>query len=99
MPGRSRRGPAVCAMCGGRIEGKAVVSGERGPSRGKPVHGSCEEKPAAFTARRREAQRAAGGGPVLSLKEENRRLFAAQDRIRELRRQRDAERAAAKRAG
>jgi hypothetical protein len=84
-PAPRRRGPAVCAMCGGKITGKVWVSREQGPSRGKPVHEECEKKAAAFAVKRRAAkqqvrQEKQGGG--LSLKEENRRLLAAQDRIR-----------------
>ncbi|CAM5669009.1 hypothetical protein STANM337S_07045 [Streptomyces tanashiensis] len=90
-PQQRRRGPAVCAMCGGKITGKVWVSREQGPSRGKPVHEECEKKAAAFTTKRRAAkqqttQQKQDG--ALSLKEENRRLLAAQDRIRELRRAR-----------
>ncbi|MEU8543012.1 hypothetical protein AB0C52_24010 [Streptomyces sp. NPDC048717] len=90
-PRPRRRGPAVCAMCGGKITGKVRVSRESGPSRGKPVHEECEKKAAAFAPKRRTAkQQAEQRKPdgALSLKEENRRLLAAQDRIRELRRAR-----------
>ncbi|MGW3820494.1 hypothetical protein [Streptomyces sp. NPDC005046] len=76
-------------MCGDPIEGKVWVSREQGPSRGKPVHPACEQKAKAFTAERREAQQKerAAKPKRSSLVEENRRLFAEQDRIRELRRQ------------
>ncbi|MET9388455.1 hypothetical protein ABZY09_47755 [Streptomyces sp. NPDC002928] len=88
-PAPRRRGPAVCAMCGDPIEGKVWVSREQGPSRGKPVHPDCEKKAQSVTAARRETkqQELAGKPKRLSLVEENRRLFAEQDRIRELRRQ------------
>lgn len=88
-PAPRRRGPAVCAMCGAPIEGKTWVSREQGSSRGKPVHPDCEKKAKAFTAKRRAAkqQERAAKPQQLSLVEENRRLFAEQDRIRELRRQ------------
>ncbi|MFH9955957.1 hypothetical protein ACH4OX_17325 [Streptomyces roseolus] len=90
-PQPRRRGPAVCAMCGGKITGKVWVSREQGPRRGKPVHEECEKKAAAFTTKCRAAKQQATQQKqdgVLSLKEENRRLLAAQDRIRELRRAR-----------
>ncbi|MEU0074101.1 hypothetical protein ABZ027_31870 [Streptomyces sp. NPDC006332] len=89
-PAPRRRGPAVCAMCADLIEGKVWVSREQGPSRGKPVHPDCEKKAQAFTVERRAAkQKERAAKPKrLSLTEENRRLFAEQDRIRELRRQR-----------
>ncbi|MFG3071941.1 hypothetical protein [[Kitasatospora] papulosa] len=82
-----RRGPAVCAMCGDPIDGKVWVSREQG-SRGKPVHPACEQKALAFTAERRAAkqQTQAATPKRVSLVEENRRLFAQQDRIREMRR-------------
>jgi hypothetical protein len=87
-PAPQRRGPAVCAMCGDPIEGKVWVSREQGPSRGKPVHPDCETRAQSVTAARREAkQKERAAKPKrLSLVEENRRLFAEQDRIRELRR-------------
>ncbi|GGX36753.1 hypothetical protein [Streptomyces chryseus] len=84
-----RRGPAVCAMCGDRITDAVVVSREVGPVRGKPVHGSCEDKARAFTQARRaekakaKAEKVAAEGPKLSLAEENRRLLARQDLIRQ----------------
>ncbi|MFE7357437.1 hypothetical protein ACFU8Q_30875 [Streptomyces sp. NPDC057543] len=83
-PAPRRRGPAVC---GDPIEGKVWVSREQG-SRGKPVHPVCEKKAQAFTAERRAAkQKERAAKPKrLSLTEENRRLFAEQDRIRALRR-------------
>ncbi|MEU3760972.1 MULTISPECIES: hypothetical protein [Streptomyces] len=76
-------------MCGGPIEGKVWVSREQGPARGKPVHPECEKKAQALVAERRAAkQKERAANPKrLSLKEENRRLFAEQDHIRELRRQ------------
>lgn len=84
-------GPAVCAMCADPIEGKVWVSREQGPSRGKPVHPDCEKKAQAFIKERRATkQKERAAKPKrLSLTEENRRLFAEQDRIRELRRQRN----------
>lgn len=85
-----RRGPAVCAMCGDKTTGKVQVSREQGPCRGKPVHQECEKKAAVFTAQRREAKKQAARTKPLSVAEENRRLFAAQDRIREQRRARAA---------
>ncbi|MFV5998538.1 hypothetical protein ACNPQM_40865 [Streptomyces sp. NPDC056231] len=87
-PAPQRRGPAVCAMCGDPIEGKVWVSREQGPSRGKPVHPACEKRAQSVPAARREAkQKERAAKPKrLSLVEENRRLFAEQDRIRELRR-------------
>ena len=85
MPAPRRRGPAVCAMCGDAIEGKVWVSREQ-VSRGKPVHPDCENKAKAFTAERRAAKQKARAAKPLSLAQENRRLFAEQDRIRELRR-------------
>ncbi|MGV9351603.1 hypothetical protein ACWDSD_44320 [Streptomyces spiralis] len=88
-PAPRRRGPAVCAMCADPIEGKVWVSREQGPSQGKPVHPDCEKRAQAATAARREAKQKdrATQPKRLSLVEENRRLFAEQDRIRELRRQ------------
>lgn len=88
-PAPRRRGPAVCAMCADPIEGKVWVSREQGPSRGKPVHPDCEKRAQAVTAARREAKQEerVARPKRLSLVEENRRLFAEQDRIRELRRQ------------
>ncbi|MFJ8314115.1 MULTISPECIES: hypothetical protein [unclassified Streptomyces] len=87
-----RRGPAVCAMCRDAIEGKVWGSREQGSCRGKPVHPECEKKTRAFGAQRRAAKQQAKklkAGAGLSLAEENRWLLATQDRIRELRRQRD----------
>ncbi|MFI8794257.1 hypothetical protein [Streptomyces sp. NPDC055105] len=75
-------------MCADPIEGKVWVSREGGPCRGKPVHPDCEKRSQAVAAGRREVkqkERAAKPKRV-SLMEENRRLFAEQDRIRELRR-------------
>src|SRR4051812_3829029 len=88
-PAPQRRGPAVCAMCADPIEGKVWVSREQSPSRGKPVHPDCEKKAQTVTAERRVAkqQDRAAKPKRSSLVEENRRLFAEQDRIRELRRQ------------
>ncbi|MGW7469288.1 hypothetical protein ACWGJT_32630 [Streptomyces xantholiticus] len=37
-----RKGPAVCALCGEPIGGPVLFSHERGPARGKPVHGGCD---------------------------------------------------------
>lgn len=85
MPAPRRRGPAVCAMCGDPIEGKVWVSREQ-VSRGKPVHPDCEKRTKAFTTERRAAKQKERAAKPLSLAEENRRLFAEQDRIRELRR-------------
>ncbi|QUW84005.1 hypothetical protein SMIR_36685 [Streptomyces mirabilis] len=89
-PAPRRRGPAVCAMCADPIEGKVWVSRELGPCRGKPVHPECAKKAQAVTADRREAkQKERAAKPKrASLVEENRRLFAEQDHIRELRRRR-----------
>lgn len=80
-------------MCGDQITGTVWVSRLQGPSRGKPVHEECEKKAVAFASERRSAQQKAKQEEAdhgLSLAEENRRLLAAQDRIRELRRQRSA---------
>ncbi|AEY94387.1 hypothetical protein SHJG_p272 (plasmid) [Streptomyces hygroscopicus subsp. jinggangensis 5008] len=89
-PAPRRRGPAVCAMCADPIEGKVWVSRERA-SRGKPVHPDCEKRAQAFTKERRatKAKERAAKPKRPSLMEENRRLFAEQDRIRELRRKRN----------
>ena len=80
----------MCAMCADPIEGTVWLSREQGPCRGKPVHPECEKKARAVTAARREAKpKERSAKPKReSLVEENRRLFAEQDRIRELRRQR-----------
>ena len=78
----------MCAMCADPIEGKVWVSREQGPSRSKPVHPDCEKRAPAFIKERRAAkQKERAVKPKRSsLVEENRRLFAEQDRIRELRR-------------
>ncbi|WP_217231234.1 hypothetical protein [Streptomyces anulatus] len=88
----SRRGPAVCAMCGEPVTGRVWVSREQGPARGKPVHDVCETKARAFAAEQRarkaklKAEKAAAAaGRPMSLVEENRRLFARQDEIRRMR--------------
>ncbi|MEW2276006.1 hypothetical protein [Streptomyces griseofuscus] len=90
-PAPRRRGPAVCAMCADPIEGTVWVSREQGPSRGKPAHPDCEKRAQAFIKERRAAkQKERAAKPKRSsLVEENRRLFAERDRIRELRRQRN----------
>ncbi|MEU2834999.1 hypothetical protein ABZ667_41320 [Streptomyces lavendulae] len=72
-------------MCADPIEGKVWVSREQ-VSRGKPVHPDCEKRAKAFTAEHRAAKQKERAARPLSLAEENRRLFAEQDRIRELRR-------------
>ncbi|MFF8022223.1 hypothetical protein ACFZDJ_14070 [Streptomyces sp. NPDC007896] len=93
-PTALRRGPAVCAMCGDPIEGKVWVSREQGPCRGKPVHPECEKKAVATEGVRRRKNSKKRAGPTrpkpLSLVEENRRLFASQDRIRQQARERAA---------
>lgn len=89
-----KRGPAVCAMCGEPIKGAVVVSRQVGLSKGKPVDEACEAKAKAFTQGRiaeKRARKAAAGEPPrprLSVAEENRQLLAAQDRIRQLQRER-----------
>ncbi|MET8816437.1 hypothetical protein ABZW47_31105 [Streptomyces sp. NPDC004549] len=84
-PAPRRRGPAVCAMCADAIEGTVWVSREQGACRGKPVHPDCEKRSRAATQARREAKKRAKAARGLSLAEENRRLLAAQDRIRKQR--------------
>ncbi|MFF0430335.1 hypothetical protein ACFYUJ_38985 [Streptomyces sp. NPDC004520] len=45
MPAPRRKGPPVCGMCGGRIEGERVLfSWGGGSARGKPVHRRCDPK-------------------------------------------------------
>lgn len=91
-PAPRRRGPAVCAMCAGPIEGTVWISRAQGACRGKPVHPECEKKEQAATAQCRAAKKEAKANRPLSLVEENRRLLARQDQIREQRRARSAPR-------
>ncbi len=81
----SRRGPAICAMCGDPITDKVWVSREQGPARGKPVHSVCETRANARTAERKAEKAATAASRPLSVMEENRQLFARQDEIRRMR--------------
>ncbi|MEV1048708.1 hypothetical protein [Streptomyces sp. NPDC049916] len=81
----SRRGPAICAMCGDPITETVWVSREQGPARGKPVHSVCETRANARTAERKAEKATAAANRLMSLTEENRRLFARQDEIRRMR--------------
>ncbi|MCX4546661.1 hypothetical protein [Streptomyces sp. NBC_01565] len=77
-------------MCADPIEGTVWISRAQGACRGKPVHPECEKKDQAATAQRRAAKKEAKANRPLSLVEENRRLLARQDQIREQRRARSA---------
>ncbi len=86
----ARRGPAICAMCGYPIIGTVRVSQEQGPARGKPVHSVCEDKATSFAAEKRVRKAKAKEVPAAtrsarseSLAEENRKLFARQNEIRQ----------------
>ncbi|MFE5722804.1 hypothetical protein [Streptomyces erythrochromogenes] len=82
-PAPRRRGPAVCAMCAGPIEGAVWVSREQGACRGKPVHPACEKKSRARWAAQRVAKEQARKSRPMSLVEENRLLLARQAAMRE----------------